>query len=1014
VSLLLAPGKPVPHEILVDRLWGEEPPAKAPEDLRVYVSRLNRQLRRVADDGTHLVAQSHGYALVTDPQSVDLHQFRLWGRQADAMALSGDDEQAISLLRAGDALWRGQALAGLPASAWVSRMRATLEEEHHVSIIKRIDLELRLGHHTELIGELRQLTDEHPMDETLIGQQMTALYRSGRQADALIAYRKAYDRLADQGIEPDPALAELHQAILRHDPNLAITPVFRRPGLASQPNTLPPATDDFIGRSDEIRQIAQQSEHENKPFIQVIEGMPGVGKTALAVHVAHRMSGRYPDAQLFIDFCGHHPQDVPLSTADALYRLLRMLEVPAARIPGDVRERANLWHAELTHRRVLIVLDDVRDLEDVQPILPDAGDSLSIVTSRRRYRHRPGIRNWTLDVLPVHDAITLFTLVSGRQAENSDEMTRAVRLCGCLPLAIRMSASWLRHGKPSGLAELLDDLSNWIGEHDLTGQLGQHIAPVFEVSYRGLTRNQRQLFRYLGVSPCQETGIHTAMALTGRGLAATQKALRALLDRHLLTESSAGRFRFHDLIHAYAASRSAREDSESDRRDAIGRLLHYYSESARKADQTIFARDDQEAASSTNRYCVLPPMGTPGAARKWLESELHNILMAARHAARQERKRECVDLADALAEFLETGGYWDEAVEAHGLALQACRDLNDRAGAARAAFQLSMADLLTGQHEAALHHANDATALFRKLGDRCGEAAALDRIGTVCHKSAQFRDSLAHHEESSDIYRATGDLHGVALTLCHIGTAYSSLGRYTEAANTLNQALALYRQIGDRRGEAKVLNNIGAVQDDQGYHRDAIQNYQESLRIFQEIDGRPNIAMLEHNMGRVYQYKGDYENALPTYRKALATYRSIGDLRCQAYVLCDIGSTYHCKGYNDEALAHHEKARSIAEEIGERYACVKALCGIAEAQQGSGRHSAALDVFQKALSLAREIESPVLEARALQGMGDTLLHIGRAESARIYLRQALDICRQMGVPEATTLEIRLETLSASA
>jgi len=286
-SLLMTPGKSVPNEVLVDHLWGVAPPSKALDDLRAYVSRLNRRLRQVADDETRLVAQSHGYALAIDPQSVDLHRFRLFGRQADAMALSSDDERAISLLKAGDELWRGQALAGLPGD-WISRMRASLEEERRMAIVKRVDLELRLGHHIELIGELNRLIDQYPLDEAFIGHQVTALYRSGRQADALRVYREAHDSLVDQGIEPSPALVDLHQAILRHDPKLAITPVFRSPGPACQPNTLPSGTDDFIGRAQEIRQITQQSECENGPFIHVIEGMPGVGKTTLAVQIAHR------------------------------------------------------------------------------------------------------------------------------------------------------------------------------------------------------------------------------------------------------------------------------------------------------------------------------------------------------------------------------------------------------------------------------------------------------------------------------------------------------------------------------------------------------------------------------------------------------------------------------------------------------------------------------------------------------------------------------------------------------
>ena len=1005
----------MPHEVLVDRLWGLNPPAKAAGDLRAYVSRLNRRLRQVADDGTRLVAQSHGYALAVDPQSVDLHRFRSYGRQADALARSGDDEQAISLLQAGDALWRGRALEDL-AGDWAARMRAGLEEERRLAIVKRVDLQLRLGCHLELIGELNRLTDDYPLDEALIGHQMTALYRAGRQADALRVYRDAHDCLAAEGIEPSPALAHLHRAILRHDPGLAITPVFRRPGRERQPDTLPPECGDFVGRAEEIRQIIQQSERENGPLIHVIEGMPGVGKTTLAVQAAHRLARRYPDGQLFLDFRAHAPGQMPLRAGEALHRLLEMLGVPAAGIPHGARERANLWQAELVHRRLAVVLDDVGELEEAGPALPVTGDSLIIITSRLRQPPRESATSQVLGVLPIDDAVALFTRVSGRQVSEADQVARAVTMCGRLPLAIWVSACWLRHGNLPGLPELLDELSRLAGGHRLPGSLGQQITSAFEISYQGLSRSQRSLFRCLGISPCEETSVHAAMALTKRGRADVRNELGALLDRHLVTESSPGRYRLHDVIHAYAASRSVEDDTESDRRNATGRLLHYYLETARKTSHAVFAWDGRVPGSGDGSDAGSPAITTLAAGREWLKSEWHNILLLARYAARHEWKQQCADLTDSLAQFLETNGLWDEASEAHSLALQACRDVGDHSRAARAAVRLATVELLTGQQEPALLHANEAVALYRRLGDRCGEAAALDLIGISCYQAARFRAALAHHQESADICRDTGDTHGMALALCHAGMAYSSLGRFTDVVRNFNQALTLYQRIGNKRGQALMLNNIGSAQYEQGLYRDAMRNFEESRRIFQELElgELQNFAVLEHNMGTIRDYKGDHDSALAMYRKAYTTYRAIGDLRLQACVLCDIGSAYQGKEYYEEALAHHERAKSIAERIGERSMYVKALCGIAEAEQGSGRNDAALDTFRQAFGIAREIESPALQARALQGMGNTLLHIKDARSARIYWRQALDIWRQLGAPEAASLEIRLETLSEPA
>ena len=1010
VSLLMTPGTPVPNEILIDRLWGTEPPAKALEDLRAYVSRLGRYLRGAVDDDTRLIAQSHGYALVTDPQSVDVHRFRRLGRQADAMAQSGDEEHAAALLLRGDALWRGQALSGL-AGDYLSRVRTGLEEERRASIVKRIELELRLGHHARLIGELSQLTGQYPVDETLAGQRMTALYRAGRQVDALQVYCEARDRLVDHGIEPGPALARLHQSVLRQDPELAITPAVKRPGPAGQPDTLPPDLGSFVGRAAELRAI-QRSHGTSGPLVHVIEGMPGAGKTTVAVRAAHQMTARFPDARLFLDFHCHTPGQLPLRADQALHLLLVMLGTPAACIPGDAQERSRLWQAELACRRMIIVLDDVSGIEDVRPILPDGGDHLVIITSRRRLTGLSGATSQVLDVLPPGDATALFTQISG-QTGAAGQVTHVVQLCGYLPLAIWMSASWLRNRDSAGLPDLLDELASLAREPQSAGSLDEQIMPTFAMSYRGLTESQQVLFRRLGASPCPEASVHAAQALAGQELGVTQQALRVLTDHHLLAELPDGRYRFHDIIHAYAA-RLAHADPESDRRDSAGRLLSHYLNTARTAARNIFTGGRREPVPPGDVDLASPVVATTRGAHEWLETEWNNAIRVAGFAARHEQKRQCADLIDTLTDFLERNGHWEEAVGAHRLALQASREVGDHRRAARAALAVSMVELLTGQQEAARNHADDAAELSRRLGDRSGEAAALDQVGVVCHQAARYRAALAYHQESCDIYRDLDVPRGMALALCHSGDVYAALGRLPDMVASYQQALGFYRRISDKRGEGLVLNNLGSAQKELGYHKDAMRNFEDSLHIFKELDEQQNVAVILHNMGIIYQYKGDHDQALPILRTALSIYRRLGDVRLQADIFCDIGAAYQDQEYYSEALAHHEKAQAIAQDIGERSVQIKAMCGIAEAQQGWGRHSTAFDAFRAAFELAREIESPDLEARALRGMGDTMLHTGGAETARIYLRQAFEIYRQMGVPEATILEIRLETMSASA
>src|SRR5262245_42258542 len=334
--LLLPPGTIVPADTLIDRLWETRPPAKARESLSAYIARLRGSLRQAAGDGVQLVGRARGYLLDVDPEAVDLHQFCRLRRQADVLAADGDHDQAATLLREADRLWRGQALAGLDGS-WVTWMRDSLDEERRAAIQERVECELALGRHADLVGELHHLLAAYPLDETFIAYQMTALYRSGRPGDALSLYRETRSRLVDeQGTEPGPMLAELHSQILRRDPGLAAPPADRLPDRVVRPDTLPPAPAQFVGRSAELGMLT--GENGDIPPISVIEGMPGVGKTALAVHAARLVSGQYPDGVFYLNFHSHDPGRPSLDAAEALRRVLQMLTGPTTQIPESLSD----------------------------------------------------------------------------------------------------------------------------------------------------------------------------------------------------------------------------------------------------------------------------------------------------------------------------------------------------------------------------------------------------------------------------------------------------------------------------------------------------------------------------------------------------------------------------------------------------------------------------------------------------------------------------------------------------
>jgi len=1007
--LLLTPRTIVPVETLIDRLWDTRPPPKARESLSVYIARLRASLRQAVGDNVRLVGRARGYVLEVDPEAVDVHQFRRLRRQADALAASGDYDHAAALLREADGLWRGEALAGIRGD-WVARMRDGLEEERRAAVVERVGCELARGRHADLVGELRHLLAQYPLDETLVALQMTALYGSGRPADALSLYRETRGRLVDeQGTEPGPALAELHQRILGRDPGLAARPSGQRLVPAPPPDTLPPEAAEFVGRRNELATLT--GEHGSSPGITVIEGMPGVGKTALAVRAARLVSGNYPDGTLYLDLHSGDPGSPSLDPAEALHRLLRMMSVPAAQIPGTIGDRAALWRAQLSRRRAIVILDDAAQPDQIRPLLPAPGRCLLLITTRRRLADVGDAGTLTLDVLAEGDAITLFRQIAGEdRTREADQAAEAVRLCGRLPLAIQLTASRVAQDPQLSLAHLIEELSQSPARLGGTGAACPEVMSAFDLSYQALEPGHQRFFRRLGAGPGASVSLPAAAALDGCTLAEAEKALATLLDYHLLTRAPDGQFRFHDLIRGYAAMRAAHDDPEAEQRQAIGRLLDYYLHTADQADRVLHPFRHRRPVAISQRPAASPPVATEEDAARWLESEWRNILQAAQHAGRHEWKQKCADLTHVLADFMEIRTYWNEAIAAHTLALEACRDLADPARIAQASLALSAVRQQSGRYEAARQPAEEAAAIYRSLADPGGEAEALDQLGLVHQRTARSREALAYFHEARLLYRDAGDQRGIADALSHSGIACWHLGRYPEATDHLKDALFLYRGAGDRRGEAKTLNNLGRIHLYRGYHRDALDAYQRSLQIFREIGGAQHEAIVHHNIGNVHHYKGSFEDGLAACRQALAIYRSIGDLPDEADVLNDIGAIYQSAACYDEALVHHEKARLIAEEIGNLSQRLIALRNIADIQRCSGQYGEAFDHYHTALRLAREIGDLYEEGKILEGIAESTLSTQQPAAARIVFRQALDIFERLGVPEAESARIRIETM----
>ena len=588
--LLMAEGRPVSVEALIDRVWNDDPPAEVRRSLHVDVSRLRRCLR-AADPNQHaeLRAMAHTYALDIDPDTLDLHRFRRLRVQAASILDSGDRKEAAVLLREAEQLWRGEPLAGL-SGQWVERCRVGLDSEYRSAAFGLADIELSMGHHADMIGYLLGLTERYPLDETLARRLMVAYYRCGRQADALQFYLTISRSLSTEtGVDPSPELQELQQRILHHDPSLGYVPqpLF---GQTRRPHTLPDPVAEFTGRVEEIGTLTADvdaSVSEAASNVTVIEGMPGIGKTTLAIRIAHELADRYPDGCLHLHLHAHDPQRLPAEPAQALATLLRMLGHSPARIPRTRDERAELWRSELVGRRVLIVLDDAADGEQVRPLLPGSAGCRTIVTSRRALRDLPGAHSTVLGVLPHDDAVALFTRFANPGAPLPTEMVAvAVKLCGYLPLAIRMAATHVRDGHVSSIEALNEQMREI--RQDLADAPAPDVAAAFELSYRDLTSAQRQAFRRLGLSPVPELTVPAVAALAGVPQSEAERVLAELSEHSLLEALGPGRFRFHDLIRQYARTLTERDDPAAVRRQAVGRMLDYFLYTADRADRLLY------------------------------------------------------------------------------------------------------------------------------------------------------------------------------------------------------------------------------------------------------------------------------------------------------------------------------------------------------------------------------------------------------------------------------------------
>ena len=806
--------------------------------------------------------------------------------------------------------------------------------------------------------------------------------------------------------------------------------------------SLPPDTTAFTGRAGELDQLtaavtSAAAAVDGVP-IQAIGGMPGAGKTALAVHAAHLLRQEFPDRQLFINLHAHTPGQEPVRPADALAGLLTTTGVDPRFLPADLDGRAGMWRDRMAGQRALLVLDNAASSGQVTPLLPGAPGCLVLVTSRRHLGDLPGaVAPVLLDALAAREAAEMFTRLAPRAAGSPDEVAEVVQRAGFLPLAICLLARVFARHPSWTLADLVAEtrasLLTLTAEND-------SIAVAFEVSYRHLRPARQRFFRLLGQHPGVTTDAYAAAALAGTSLAEAVGLLDGLHAEGLLTETGHRRYGMHDLLRRYALDRAAADPADQGER-ALGRLLDYYQFAAGRA-QARLARQSRPgpAPAAPAGTPAVPDLEATSDALAWARADRASLLACLDHATRTGQHGRVVALTAGLAGFLRHDGPWADAITRHTAAVEAARQLGNRLGQAGALTDLADVRRMTGDYPGATQAAEQALGIYRDLGDRLGQANTLHVLGEVRRATGDYPGAARALEQALAFYRDLGDRLGQANTLHALGTMWKATGDWPGAARALEQALGIYRDLADRLGQADVIHILGTVRAltgdypgaaqaaeqalgiyrdsgdrlgqanslrtlanvrlDTGDYPDTTRALEQALAIYRDLGYRLGEANTLHTVADVARVTGDHPAATQALGQSLAIYRDLGDRLGQANALMYLGGVRRETGDYQAATEALEQALAIYHELGNRSGTTQALNERGTVHRLSGELALAEQCHQHALELARDILSPWDQAHALAGLGRCAIAANDTARAGSLLRQAHEIFQRIGTADA--------------
>jgi DNA-binding SARP family transcriptional activator/tetratricopeptide (TPR) repeat protein len=1071
--LLLELDTVVPITKMSAALWSAAPPASARNAVQGYVARVRRLL---ADGypGGELTRTGEGYRLRADRGDVDLYRFR------DLVAAAREEWPGDDPLESALRLWRGPALADVAGDWLPGSVRPVLDSERVGAIEARLARELDQGRFDEAVAPLSALVAEHPLRERPAVLLMTALHRIGRTAEALTVFRQTRRRLiAELGIEPGRELVELHQRLLGGRPgNGTQRPASPRESTAAEstsagtppvpeegrvepdavvPRQLPAAMPGFVGRRAELSVLDGLLADSGAPGIAVACGPPGAGKTSLAVHWAHRVRDRFPDGQLFVDMRGFHPGP-RRPVAEALALVLVAFGVEAGRIPVDADAQVALYRSLLAGRRVLLILDNVAEPGQVRPLVPGGPGCLVVATSRDRLSGlvaRDGARRLTVDVLPPGDAVEVLARVAGasRVSADPDGARELARLCGHLPLALRIAGARLADRPHVGVRRQIAELAErGLAELRVDGDDRATVRAAFDLSYLALSPGAGRLFRRLGLLPSPAgLAAPAASALAGAPEQELEPLVDALARLHLVRVTEQGRLVGHDLLLEYAAQLAAEHDDPADRDVAARRLLHFYLDAADRASADL----NGPPRLGLPRDPV--PPGVPvvefadhAQARQWLDAEWPNLVAAVQAAAAAGRHRLAWQLAHALHHVMRLQAPPAQWGSIARIGLEAARRDGDPLGetvmrqslglfrwrtgdvrGARADFEASatvaaaagwpvgesaahctigivLAQL--GRPRAAIGRFEQALAIDRKIGDRRAEAGSLINLAAACEEVGDLAAAARHNEAAMPLLRDTGQHLGAAIAAENLAMIRRELGRLDDARAAAEESLRLGRAIGGGHEEVAALITLGRVQCDAGRYPAAEEALTAALQIAQRLsDSRLEVfactAMAELDLRR-----GRTAGLAERLELALALAERTGNQRGRVDALLLLADLSAAR--RDFAAAHEHANCAVREARAGGYALVAAaaLARLAAARLGLGDPAGCLDDGRRALRVQGRAGQRLAYACTLFMLGHAYDRLGRRAPAEARRRAAAGIFAEVGIDEVVAWDFSGQSL----